>query len=68
MTTLSPEDTIRQDTDDLDLKDLNPVVDVMEKAWQRLLTQSAWQPQQLLFRMLLQEQVRTLRRGLCGGR
>jgi hypothetical protein len=40
----------------------------MGKSWQRLLAQSAGQPQQLPFRGLLQEQAHTLRRGLRGGR
>ena len=68
MTTLSTEDKTRQGTDEHDHGDLNPVVEVMGKSWQRLLAQSAGQPQQLPFRGLLQEQAHTLRRGLRGGR
>ena len=68
MTTLSTEDNTRQSADDRDPDGLNPVIEVMGKSWQRLFAQSAWKPQQLPFRGLLQEQAHTLRRGLRGGR
>jgi len=68
MTTLSTEDNTRPGADDRDPDGFNPVLEVMEKSWQRLLAQSAWKPQQLPFRALLQEQAHTLRRGRCGGR
>lgn len=68
MTTLSTEDDTRQDVDDRDSEDLNPVIEVMEKSWHRLLAQSAWKPQQRPFRMFLQEHAHTLRRGLHGRR
>jgi hypothetical protein len=67
MATLSTEDSTRQGADEHDPYSLNPVIEVMEKSWQRLLAQSAEQPQQLPFRRLLQEQAHILRRGLRGG-
>ena len=68
MTTLSTEDDTRQDVDDRDSEDLNPVIEVMEKSWHRLLAQSTRVSQQLSCRMPLQEQAHTLRRGLHGRR
>ena len=68
MTTLSTEDNTRQGADECDPDSLNPAIEVMGKSWQRLLAQSEWMPQQLPFRVLLQEQAHTLRRGLRGGR
>jgi hypothetical protein len=67
MTTLSTEDTTRQGADEHDPYGLNPVIEVMEKSWQRLLAQGVGQPQQLPFRGLLQEQGHILRRGLRRG-
>jgi hypothetical protein len=66
MTTLSTENTTRQSVDDRDPDGLNPVIEVMGQSWQHLFAQSAWKPQQLPFRVLLQEQAHTLRRGLRG--
>jgi hypothetical protein len=66
MTTLSPEDNTRQGADDCDPDGLNPVIEVMEQSWQRLLAQSEWRPQYLPFRRCLKEQAHTLRRGLRG--
>jgi hypothetical protein len=68
MTTLSTEDNTRQSTDDRDPDGLNPVIEVMGKSWQRLLAQSEWKPQQLPFRVLLQEQAHTLRLRAAWGR
>ena len=68
MTALSTDDTTRQSADDRDPDGLNPVIEVMDKSWQRLLAQSEWKPQQLPFRVRFQEQAHTLRRGLHGGR
>ena len=47
MTTLSTEDNTRPGADDHDPDGFNPVLEVMEKSWQRLFAQSAWKPQQL---------------------
>ena len=66
MTTLSTEDNTFQGTDDRDPDGINPVIEVMGKSWQRLLARSEWQPQQLPFRVLPQEQAYTLPRGLRG--
>jgi hypothetical protein len=66
MTTLSTENTTRQSADDRDPDGLNPVIEVMGQSWQHLLAQSARKPQQLPFRVLLQEQAHTLGRGLRG--
>jgi hypothetical protein len=66
MATLSTEDSTRQGADEHAPYGLNPVIEVMEKSWQRL-AQSVGQPQQLPFRGLLQEQAYILRRGLRGG-
>ena len=68
MTTLSTEDNTRQGTDEHNHYDLNPVVEVMGKSWQRLFAQSVWKPQQLPFRVLLREPAHTLCYGLRGGR
>jgi hypothetical protein len=68
MTTLSTEDTPRHSTAERDPSGLNPVIEVMGKSWQRLLAQSEWKPRHLPFCGLYQEQVHTLRRGMCGER
>ena len=68
MTTLSTEDTTRQRADDRDPDSFNPVIEVMGQSWQHLLAQSARKPQQLPFRVLLQEQAHTLRHEQRGGR
>ena len=68
MTALSTEDNTRQSTDERDPDGLNPVIEILDKSWQRLLAQSEWKPQHLPCCRLLQEQAYTLRRGLRGGR
>lgn len=68
MTTLSTEDKTRQSPDERDPDDLNPVIEVFDKSWQRLLAQSEWKPQHLPWRELLQEQARILRHRLRGER
>jgi hypothetical protein len=64
MTTMPAKDNTEQSTDDCDPHDLNPVIEVMGKSWQRLLVQSEWQTRQPPFRMFPQEQAYPLRRGL----
>ena len=64
MSALSITDTTRQSTDDIALDNLNPVVEAIDRSWQRLLTQSEWTPQRLQLRCLSYEDEPAPRRGM----